>query len=223
MRARDITHRNADEDVYFPQAALYTRLRSETNVKQLVTYSLMAGMILAAAFGQGQGIDKKKLMKENAQSPGTETTTTVGGKQIWIYYHAPSMRSRKIFNGAGALQPDDSIWRLGADYATVLHTGANLDLNGLAVPAGDYSLYVSLDKGKWELIVNKKTGQWGINMDGSTTDAPADELGRTAMTMAKAPSPVETLKINLSHASGNRGKLAVEWENVAASVPFTVK
>lgn len=192
-------------------------------MKQLVTFSLMAGMILAAAFGQGQGIDKKKLMKANPQSPGTETTATIGGKQIWIYYHAPSARSRKIFNGEGALQPDDSVWRLGADYATVLHTDANLDINGLAVPAGDYSLYVFLDKGKWELIVNKKTGQWGINMDGTTTDVPSDELGRTAMTMAKTASPVETLKIDLSHPGGNRGKLTVEWENVAASVPFTVK
>lgn len=192
-------------------------------MKQLVTYSLMAGMILAAALAQGQGIDKKKLMKENAQSPGTETATTIGGKHIWIYYHAPSMRSRKIFNGANALQPDESVWRLGADYATVLHTDANLDINGLAVPAGDYSLYVFLDKGKWDLIVNKKTGQWGINMDGTTTDVPADELGRTAMTMSKPASPVETMKIDLQHTTGNRGKLNVEWENVAASVPFTVK
>jgi Protein of unknown function (DUF2911) len=192
-------------------------------VKQLVTYSLMAAMILATAFARDQGIDKKKLYKENADSPGTETSTTISGKRLWIYYHAPSVRSRKIFNGAGALQPDESIWRLGADYATVLHTDANLDINGLAVPAGDYSLYVALDKGQWDLIVNKKTGQWGINMDGTTTDAPGDELGRTKMTMAKTPSPVETLKINLSNAGGNRGKLAVDWENVSASVPFTVK
>lgn len=192
-------------------------------MKQLVTYSLMAAMILAAALAQGQGIDKKKLMSENAKSPGTETATTIGGKHIWIYYHAPSVNSRKIFNGAGALQPDESIWRLGADFATVLHTDANLDINGLAVPAGEYSLYVFLDKGKWDLIVNKKTGQWGINMDGTTTDVPADELGRTKMTMSKPASPVETLKIDLAHTGGNRGKLNVEWENVAASVPFTVK
>jgi Protein of unknown function (DUF2911) len=192
-------------------------------VKQLVTFSLMAGMILAAAFARDQGIDKKKLMKDNAQSPDADTATTIGGKQIWIHYHAPSVRSRKVFNGAGALQPDESVWRLGADYATVLHTDANLDINGLTVPAGDYSLYVFLDRGKWDLIVNKKTGQWGINMDGTTTDAPGDELGRTAMTMAKTPSPVETLKIDLSHTGGNRGKLGVAWENVSASVPFTVK
>ena len=37
------------------------------------------------------------------------------------------------------------------------------------------------------------------------------------------PSPlVETLKITLSDA-GAKGKLLIEWENVTASAPFTVK
>jgi hypothetical protein len=180
----------------------------------------MAGMILGAAFAQ---IDKSKLMTKNTESPGAETSVSIGGKRLWIYYHAPSVRSRRIFGGEGALQPDDSVWRAGADYATVLHTDAALDIHGLAVPAGDYSLYIFLDKGKWQLIVNKKTGQWGIKQDGGTTDEPADELGRTALTMAKPARPVETLKIDLSSAGGNKGKLQIEWENVSASVPFTVK
>lgn len=190
-------------------------------MKQFVTCALMAGMILAAAFGQA--FDKSKLLTKNEQSPGKETSAAIGGKQLWIYYHAPSVRTRHIFGGEGALQPDDSVWRAGADYATVLHTGGDLDIHGLTVPAGDYSLYIFLDKGKWQLIVNKQVGQWGINRDGSTTDQPANELGRTAMTMAKPVAPVEQLKIDLSSAGGNRGKLQIEWENVSASVPFTVK
>src|ERR1700729_2694834 len=120
----------------------------------------MGGMVLAAAFAQGQGIDKKTLITNNPQSPEAETAATIGGKKIWIFYHAPSVRTRKIFGGEGALQPDESIWRLGADAAPVLHTDGALDLHGLAVPAGECSLYVFLDKGKWQLIVNKKTGQW---------------------------------------------------------------
>jgi len=189
-------------------------------MKQLVTCAAVAGMMLGAAFGQ---IDKSKLMTKNPQSPGAETSASIGGKQLWIYYHAPSVRGRHVFGGDSALQPDDSVWRLGADYATVLHTDAPLDIHGLAVPPGDYSLYMFLDKGKWELIVNKKTGQWGIKQDGSTTDAPGDELGRTAMTVTKAAAPVEVMKIALSSAGGNKGKLQVDWENVSASVPFTVK
>ena len=144
------------------------------------------------------------------------------------------MQGRHIFNGPGALQSDGSVWRLGADDATVLHTDADLDIGGLAAPKGEYTLYVDLDKGNWKLIVNKQLKdargrpQWGINRDGSTTNNPATELGRTALTMGRSASPVETLKIALTRtepptASATHGKLEIAWENVTASVPFTVK
>lgn len=35
---------------------------------------------------------------------GRRTSVTVIGKNIWIYYHAPSVRGRHIFGGAGALR-----------------------------------------------------------------------------------------------------------------------
>jgi hypothetical protein len=188
---------------------------------------LLTALTGLAGFATAQ-VKMDELKTANAQSPNADTSVTINGKQIWIFYHAPSVRGRKIFGGAAALQPDGSIWRLGADYATVLHTDADLDLNGLAVPKGDYTLYADLDNGKWKLIVNKTLMKgtrhiWGINMDGSTTDDPATEVGRAAMTMGKPGSPVETLKITLSNAGGAKGKLLVEFENVTASVPFTAK
>ena len=195
-------------------------------MRSIVTCACVMAAMLAlavAGLGQGQPVNKSKLMKANPQSPPKETSVTIGGKQLWIVYHAPSVRGRKVFGGADALQPDDTTWRLGADYATVLHTDADLDFNGLAVPAGDYSLYVALDKGKWQLIINKQTGQWGIKMDGSTTDDPSKDLGRVPLTMSKPSAPVEQLKIDLTGTSGNKGKLDVAWENVQASAPFTVK
>jgi hypothetical protein len=173
-------------------------------------------------------VKKEELKTGNPQSPEAETSVTINGKLIWVFYHAPSVRGRKIFGGAGALQPDDTVWRLGADYATVLHTDADLDINGLAVPKGDYTLYIDLGKGQWKLIVNKQLMNgarhiWGINRDGSTTNNAATEVGRAAMTMGKPASLVETQKITLSASGGAKGKLLVEFENVTASAPFTVK
>jgi hypothetical protein len=165
----------------------------------------------------------KPPARANPSSPAADTSATINGKTIKILYSAPSVRGRKIFGGAGALQPDNSVWRLGADNATCLHTDAALDIGGVSVPPGDYSLYIDLDLGKWKLIINKKTGQWGINMDGSTTDDPAQDLGRVAMTMSKPAAPVELMKITVTGTGGNKGKLQVEWENVVASVPITVK
>jgi hypothetical protein len=195
----------------------------------LLSALLLSGTMLAAA-----QVKKEELATKNTASPGAETSVTFNGKNIWIYYHAPSVRGRQIFGGAGALQPYGKVWRLGADYATVLHTDADLDLNGLAIPKGDYALYVDLDNGQWKLIVNKTLmagGRhiWGVGVspdgirEGATTNDPATELGRASLTMGKPASLVETLKITLSGTGGAKGKLLVEWENVTASAPFTVK
>lgn len=189
-------------------------------LKRIAAGALLASILVAAGFAQA---DKKKLMSPNPKSPPKEVSATFGGKQVWIVYHAPSVNGRHIFGGAGALQPDNSIWRAGADWATVLHTDATLDLGGVTVPPGDYSLYINLDEGQWQLIVNKQVGQWGIKHDGSTTLDPAQNLGKAPMTMSKPASPVEVLNISLAENGANKGKLTIEWENVSASVPITVK
>ena len=166
-------------------------------------------------------------------SPAASTEVTINGKKISIDYSAPSMRGRHIFNGTGALQPDNTTWRAGANEATVIHTASDLDVGGTNVPAGDYALYVWLDTGKWSLILSKQplmvNGRklWGIPMGGmggmesaagqSTLDEK-QSLGRIPMTMSKPPAPVETYKMTLS-----AGKLQLAWADVVASVPFTVK
>ena len=195
-------------------------------MRPIVTCAFVAAAMLAlavAGLGQGQPVDKSKLMKNNPQSPPKEASATIGGKQLWIVYHAPSVRGRKIFGGADALQPDDTTWRLGADYATVLHTDGTLDFNGKTVPPGDYSLYIALDKGRWQLIVNTQTGQWGINMDGSTTDNPAKDLVHIPLTMSKPSAPAEQLKISLTGTGGDKGKLEIAWADVDAAAPFIVR
>ena len=189
-------------------------------MRRLIACALLTAVSLTVGLGQ---TDKKKFMTPNPQSPPQQTSVTINGKEIWISYHAPSVRGRKIFGGAGALQPDDSVWRAGADQATFLHTDADLDINGMTVPAGEYTLFVDLDKGKWQLLVNKQTGQWGIKRDGGANFDESKNAGKVAMAMSKPSAPVEQFKITLSSAGGNKGKLQMEWVDVAASVPFTAK
>jgi hypothetical protein len=203
-------------------------------MKRVVFFSLLL-MLLIVGTASAQ-VDMAKLVTGNQASPEAITALRFGQKFVWIFYHAPSIRDpktnekRKIF-GPGALQADGTIWRLGADYATVLHTDADLDIGGLAVPKGDYTLYAELGKGEWKLIVNKqlidekrKRPIWGVlNAKGDSTNDPATELGRTALTMGKSATPVDTLKITLAPVDATHGKLNIAWENMTASVPFTVK
>jgi Protein of unknown function (DUF2911) len=149
-----------------------------------------------------------------AQSPPAETSLTVAGKTIRINYSAPSMRGRKIFGG---LEPYGRVWRAGANEATALHTDANLDIGGLSVPKGDYTLFVYLDPKQWQLVVSKATGEWGLDYN------PSRDLGRAKMDMSKPPKPIETYKMTLSSPGANKAKLQLEWENTVAEVPILVK
>ena len=154
------------------------------------------------------------------QSPAANTSVTIGGKTIAIKYSAPSVHGRQIFGPGGLVSHDPHypVWRAGANAATALHTDADLDMQGLLVPAGDYTLFVNVaDPDHWELIVSKDTKEWGLaykeNMD----------LGRVKMEMSKPPALIETYKMTLSSDGGNSGKLQLEWENHIASVSFHAK
>ncbi len=177
-------------------------------MNRAITSVLALAVVAGAAFGQ--------------PSPPAQTSATIGGKAVTIKYSAPSVKGRKIFGGAGALQPDNSVWRAGANNATSLHTDGDIMIGNLNVPAGDYTLYVYLDPKGWQLVVSKQTGQWGINRDGSTTLDDSKAIGRTPMKMSKPASLVETYKMTLT-GEGKKGTLTLEWENVAASVNITAK
>ena len=109
------------------------------------------------------------------------------------------------------------VWRAGANAATAFHTDADLTIKGLAVPKGDYTLFVLTKPEPWQLIISKQTGQWGLSYD------QAQDLGRVPMDISKPPALIETLKYTLTSTGASSGKLQFEWENVVASVPFTVK
>jgi len=152
-------------------------------------------------------------------SPPAETSVTIAGKALTIKYSAPSVRGRKIFGESGIVSQDPTypVWRAGANAATAFHTDADLDIKGLAVPKGDYTIYVLVNAQPWQLIINKQTGQSGMTYDQN------QDLGRVPMDMSKPPAPIETYKMTLSSTGANAGKLQLEWENTIASVPFTVK
>jgi hypothetical protein len=153
---------------------------------------------------------------------GQTESASFNGKNISIKYSSPAVNNRvgKLFGKDGQISHDETypIWRAGANDATAFHTDADLDLGGLAVPKGDYTLYVNItNPAMWELIVNKQTGQHGTDYDAK------QDLGRIKMTMTKPAAMVEQLKYKISSAGPNKGKLELVWENVDASVNFTVK
>jgi hypothetical protein len=152
-------------------------------------------------------------------SPPETATAKIGNATLVINYCAPSVRGRQIFGQGGLLMQDPTapIWRAGANSATAFHTDADLNIGGVAVPKGDYTLYVNLkDPEAWELVINRQTGQWGLDYDASK------DVGRAKMEMRKPSAPVEMLKYTISNTGSNKGTLQLAWEKHIASVEVTV-
>lgn len=187
---------------------------------------LTSGLLLAPVSGWSQGAPYEPgvpvtdappgglpAAKAPPLSPPAQTSVTIKGKKITIKYSAPSMRKRVIFGG---LEPYHKVWRAGANDATALHTDVDLELGELKIPKGDYTLFVWLDQTQWLLIVNKQTGQSGLEYDAAL------DLGRVPMTMSRPPKPIERYKMTLSKISENEGQLHLAWENTMAAVRFKV-
>jgi len=172
--------------------------------KILIWASLMVA--LSPAFGQ--------------TSPPETAKGKIGNATLAIKYCAPSVRGRQIFGEGGKVMQDPTapIWRAGANDATAFHTDSDLNIAGLAVPKGDYTLYVNVkDPDAWQLVINKQTGQWGTNYD------QAQDLGRVKMDMKTPPAPIEVLKYTITSTGGNKGIIQLAWEKHMASVGVTAK
>jgi Protein of unknown function (DUF2911) len=173
-----------------------------------MTNKIAAGVALALCIA-GLAYAQKK-----PASPPAHTSAMIGGKQVKIDYSAPSVRGRKIF---GDLVPFGAVWRTGANASTTLTTDASLDLKGLKIAKGKYSLYSVPREGGFTLIVNKQTGQWGTDYDAT------QDLGRVELDVSKADPPLEVMAITLKATGDNQGTLVIAWDKLSAAAPFTAQ
>lgn len=149
-------------------------------------------------------------------SPRDSLKAMIAGSEISVNYGRPSKRGREIFGGLGDMKWG-MVWRMGANEATHFTTSKPLAFGDKMVPAGTYTLFALLDEaGKWELIVNKQTKQWGTAYDAK------QDLVRIPMKVSALPAVVEKMEIMVTPA-GKGGELAVQWDKTKAVAAFMVK
>jgi hypothetical protein len=149
-----------------------------------------------------------------ASPPASATCDLGGGKTIKTDYSSPRLKGRKMVGGQ---DPYGKVWRNGANEATTFVTSSDVVVGGKAVPAGSYTLFVLPTAEKWTLIINKKTGEWGIPYK-----YESDELARIDMKMSKAPSPVENFTIAYDKTSAGC-TLREEWDTTRATIDISAK
>jgi Protein of unknown function (DUF2911) len=152
--------------------------------------------------------------KKPASPPAQAQCKFSDGKTVTIAYSSPRAKGRKIFGG---LVPYGEVWRTGANEATTFVTTADVNVGGKDVSAGNYTIFTVPNADKWTLIINKKTGEWGIPYK-----YESDELARVDMKVSKLPSPVEDFTISYTK-SGNACVMNLDWETTRASVAISAK
>ncbi len=164
--------------------------------------------------------------------PKAAEPTYVGGKWIEITYGRPILRGRDVF-GSGAsygkvANPDQPVWRAGANVTTQLKTEVPLVINGKTVAPGTYTVFVDLKPNNWTFILstwkaqtrydpNNKAEIWGAY--GYTPDK---DVVRAPMRMETLPHAHAQMSWEFLDMTETGGSLAVMWEKTMGAVAFKV-
>lgn len=166
---------------------------------------------LLAAFAVAFTSLTAQELKLPALSPTSTITQEFSTTKIEINYSRPSMRGRKIF---GDLVPFGSVWRTGANAATKITFGEEVEIGGTKIPAGSYSFYSIPGANEWEIIINKNTGNWGAMGYDTKDDVVRVKVKSTAL-----PQSMETFTMWVGNITFSSCTIDVAWENTMVSVP----
>ena len=110
--------------------------------------------------------EAKETKAGNVKSLSVRDTTRaqIGNAMFTVDYSRPLLRGRTLL---GDVIPYDRVWRTGANAATQFTTSTPIKLAGMQVPAGTYTLLTAPHTNGVDLIVNKQSGQWGTEYNGS--------------------------------------------------------
>jgi hypothetical protein len=144
-------------------------------------------------------------------SPLDSPTVRIAGARIRVTYSRPSLRGRPL----AMLVPNDQVWRTGANNATELTTDRPLRFGDTTVPAGTYSLFTLPSAAGWKLIINRQTGQSGLDHDA------ARDLARIDMAVERNAPHTERFTIDVEQSAGG-GVVRLRWGSIRASAPFAV-
>ncbi len=209
-------------------------------MKKFVVTAIFAAALTAGAMAQQDQKPRSLSPRGSAEAHvGMEVTKTgtrtaiKGGNWIEITYGRPLKRGRALWSGetfGKDLYAGAPVWRAGSDVATQLKTEVPLVIGGKTLPAGgQYTMFVEFKSATdWTLIISsygaKTTGKDPTpdTLWGSYGYTPDKDMVRVPMTVTKLPLKFEQLTWVFTDMTDTGGKITLLWDDIAASVPFTV-
>jgi hypothetical protein len=120
--------------------------------------------------------------------------------------------------------PIGTVWRLGANAATLFTTDVDLTIGGKDVPKGRYVAQVLPATTGWTLILQAETtGAASVNV--APYDATKD-AARIELRQSTIATPLESLSIWLVPSTtpgAQRGELRIGWDTVMLTTEWVVR
>ena len=142
-------------------------------------------------------------------SPQASVSQTIGITEVKVAYHRPAVRFRKIW---GELVPFGKVWRAGANEATTIRFSDPVKVEGKAVAAGTYALFMIPNPDRWTVIFSKRWQQFG-----SFEYDPKDDVLRFDVTPKPVTNFDEWLTYEIYPASGSTAYVDMYWEKLRVS------
>ena len=154
-------------------------------------------------------------------SPAATVGQTVGVTDITINYHRPAVNKRTIWGG---LVPYGVVWRAGANENTTISFSTPVKVEGQALPAGTYGLFMIPGQSQWTVIFSKFTGGWGAYSYDASEDA-----ARVTVTPQTMSDSQERMAYIFDDVTNEAATLSLRWEKlrvpvkIAVDLPTTVR
>lgn len=145
-------------------------------------------------------------------SPKAKVEQRVGITDVSIEYARPAVAGRKIWDG---LVPYGKVWRTGANAATLVTFGKDVEIDGKTVKAGEYALFSIPQKEEWTFIINTNEGQKGSVSHKEELDVVRIKAKSSSLSPIK-----ERLEFTVDPISDSEGLITLRWESVEVSFPF---
>ena len=159
------------------------------------------------------------LQAQGLQMPQASSSQTIiqnfGLGKITVNYSRPNTKGRKIFGG---LELYGTVWRTGANSATLISFTEPVKIGGTEVPAGEYGLFTIPGEKEWTVILNKGAKQWG-----AYEYKEADDVLRLKVKPVTLKEKVETFSIQFADVYPTKAKLQLKWENTEIDVDLSTE
>lgn len=150
-------------------------------------------------------------------TPQPSSTQTLvqdfGLGKINLAYSRPNVKGRKIFGG---MEPYGTVWRTGANSATVIKFSDDVTMERKKIPAGEYGLFSIPGENEWTIIISKQPKQWG-----AYTYKAADDYLRFTVKTDHLPALTETMTLAFTDVTPTTCNLQMMWEHSGFTIHMT--